>query len=167
MTRAPGSQLPGVANPEGYVVGPVPVNRIAESELPARHYAEATGDDASWRPFNPDWDTYRTLASVGALICIGAVERSSGQLVGYVLAPKSGGHVHSMTTAFVGVDALYVAPEHRGGPIAKELVRQLIATARAGGAREILTHVAEGKAAHRLLARLGFQAHSLNLRMVL
>jgi len=148
------------------VVGPVPVRRVAESPLPEANYREAMGEEVvAWRPFLVNWPVYEQH-ECGALLCLGAMK--GGELIGYALVWFMPGQVQSMGTPAAGVDAIYVAPEHRGGRAAHALASAIVREATSRGVKEVCVNLPTGAAsAARLFTGMGFTEAAAVYRKVL
>lgn len=84
-----------------------------------RHYRE-TETHYLKHPFNPDYAQFGLLEDAGAFVCYTA-RTDAGQMVGYLMYFVSRSLHGSYTTALE--DAYYVAPEHRGTGLARQLLR--------------------------------------------
>jgi GNAT superfamily N-acetyltransferase len=88
--------------------------------LHARHYHE-TETKYLDRPMDADYAGFAELERQGAFVCYTAREFATGQMVGYLMYFVSRS-LH-MAAKVAQEDAYYVAPEHRGTGLARQLLR--------------------------------------------
>ena len=97
--------------------------RLMSEEIRAlhdRHYRET---ELSYlkHPMAPKYDRFAQLESMGAFVCYTVREILTGRMVGYLMYFVNESLHGSYKTA--QEDAYYVAPEHRGSGIARQLLR--------------------------------------------
>ena len=105
-------------------------------------------------PFAPDVGAYQRLFDAGMCFAVRAYD-ASGEMVGYctvVVAP----HPHNPLIVIASNDALFVAPEHRGGTLAKKIMQASEDEAKRRGAVRFTWHCRAGTSLARMLAKHGY-----------
>ncbi|HEY5993341.1 MAG TPA: GNAT family N-acetyltransferase, partial [Gallionellaceae bacterium] len=94
----------------------------------------------------------------GALLAL--VAYAGDEITGYSIN-FVGPHLHYSGLRYAHNDALYVAPEHRGGRLGLRLIRETERLAKEKGARMMMWHAKPDTALEQLIPRLGCGVHEI------
>jgi len=104
--------------------------------------------------FEPDWGTYKVLATAGVLAIFTA--RVSGVLIGYsVYAVHPNLHYKSRLHAIQ--DVLYISPEYRGKLMGLKLIRYADSVMKYEGVHLVTHHVKASNDFGPMLVRIGYE----------
>jgi len=107
----------------------------------------------------PNVEAYRALEQCGALLALvaylGAADAGEPAIAGYSIN-FIGPHLHYSGLRYAHNDALFVAPEHRGGRLGHTLMRETERRAKEKGAAMMMWHAKPHTALEVMLPRMGY-----------
>ena len=109
----------------------------------------------------PNVEAYRVLENTRALLAL--VAYAGSEIAGYsinFIAP----HLHYAGLRYAHNDALFVAPQFRGGRLGLRLMRETECLAKERGARMMLWHAKPGTALNQMLPRMGYGVQDIVYR---
>lgn len=112
---------------------------------------------------DPDIETYVKLEDAGKLLSLGVFDYE--ELIGYSVNIVTRNLHYDLLTC--QNDVLYLAPEHRLGPLGLRLIRDTERHAREVGAKIMLWHAKQATALDGLLPRLDYQVQEIMYSRVL
>jgi len=112
---------------------------------------------------SPDVETYLRLEDAGKLLSLGVFDHD--ELIGYSVNVVTRNLHYDLRVC--QNDVLYLAPEHRLGPLGLRLIRDTERHAREDGAKLMLWHAKQGTALDGLLPRLDYQVQEIMYSRVL
>jgi GNAT superfamily N-acetyltransferase len=112
---------------------------------------------------SPDVETYLRLEDAGKLLSLGVFDHDD--LIGYSVNIVTRNLHYDLRVC--QNDVLYLAPEHRLGPLGLRLIRDTERHAREAGAKLMVWHAKHGTSLDGLLPRLDYQLQEIMYSRVL
>lgn len=121
------------------------------------HWEEIASNKHS-RTLNVDYEYYKQLDDLGALLCIGAFKDNA--IVGYSINAIVK-DAHDCTKIICNNDALYVKPEFRTGSIGIKLIKETEKLAKERNCYGVIWHAKPGSPLDHLLEKIGYYVKDL------
>jgi GNAT superfamily N-acetyltransferase len=151
------------AKPKAALIHEVCLDDFVEltDHLRQGHFEEASGFQDVLR-LDPDWKQYAAQEARNGVFFL--VAQKDGKTCGYSVAFVMP-HPQCRETVVGLVDAIYVAPEHRGGRVGRNLILATEVHASLRGAKILTWHepsrVGKSKGIGSLLGKIGYEPHEV------
>lgn len=106
----------------------------------------------------PNVEAYRALENTCSLLAL--VAYAEDEIAGYSIN-FIGPHLHYAGLRYAHNDALFVAPQFRGGRLGLRLMRETERLAQERGARMMMWHAKPGTALEQMLPRMGYAVQDI------
>ncbi|HEY5993656.1 MAG TPA: GNAT family N-acetyltransferase [Gallionellaceae bacterium] len=144
--------------PEFKIVETTVSDKVAELFPLLQLHRDELATNKALMELAPNVDAYRALEQSGALLALVAYREE--EIVGYSIN-FIGQHMHYSGLRYAHNDALYVAPEHRGGRLGLRLMRETERLAKEKGARMMMWHAKTDTTLEKLMTRTGYAVQDI------